>query len=70
MLDVAADRVDVQRLGQRELLFALDVEDQHGVGAGVAQHGRQFAGGQQQVLRVGAVAVEHGGHLAVAAGLT
>ena len=68
VLDVAADRVDVERLGQRELLLAVDVEGQHGVGAGVAQHGGEVVGGQQQVLRVGAVAVEHGGHLAVAAG--
>ena len=39
VLDVAADRVDVERLGQRELLLALDVEGEHGVGAGVSQHG-------------------------------
>ena len=68
VLDVAADRVDVERLGQRELLLALDVEGQHGVGAGVAQHGGEVVGVELEVLRVGAVAVEDGGHLAVAAG--
>ena len=68
VLDVAADRVDLQRLGQRERFRAVDVEGEHGVGAGVAQHGGEVAGGEHQVLRVGAVAVEDGGDLAVAAG--
>ncbi len=66
VLDVAADRVDVERLGQRELLLALDVEGEHGVGAGVSQHGSEVMPGQQKVLRVGAVAVEHRGDLALA----
>ncbi len=39
VLDAAADRVDVERLGQRQLLLAVDVEGQHRVGAGVPQHG-------------------------------
>lgn len=68
VLDVAADRVDLQRLGQRELLGAGDVECQHGVGAGVAQHGGEVAAVELQVLRVGAVAVEHHGHTAFTAG--
>ena len=67
MLDVAPDRVDVERLGQRELLLAVDVEGQHGVGAGVPQHRGEVMAGQQQMLRIGAVAVEHGGNLAGAA---
>ena len=48
VLDVAADRVDVERLGQRELLLAVDVEGEHGVGAGVAQHGGEVVAGQQR----------------------
>ena len=68
VLDAATDRVDFERLGQRELLLALDVEGEHCVGAGVAQHGGEVVGVEFQVLRVGAVAVEDGRHLAVAAG--
>ena len=68
VLDVAADRVDLERLGQRELLLALDVECEHCVGAGVAQHGREVVGVELQVLGVGAVAVKHRGHLAIAPG--
>ena len=56
------------RLGQRERLRAVDVEGQHGVGAEVTQHGGEVAGGELEVLGVGAVAVEHRGDLAVAAG--
>ena len=44
VLDVAADRVDVEGLGQRELLLALDVQGEHGVGAGVTEHGREVVG--------------------------
>ena len=68
VLDVAADRVDLERLGQRELLLAVDVEGEHRVGAGVAQHGREVVGVEFEVLRVAAVAVEDGGNLAVATG--
>ncbi len=68
VLDAAADRVEFQRLGQRELLLALDVEGEHRVGTGVAQHGREVVGVEFEVLRVAAVAVKDGGHLAVAAG--
>src|SRR6202008_3850229 len=52
VLDAAADRVDVERLGQRELLFALDVEGEHRVGAGVTQHGGEVVGVEFEVLRV------------------
>ena len=58
----------VERLGQRQLLLAVDVEGQHRVGAGVPQHGREVVSGQLQVLGIGAVTVEHGGNLAVAPG--
>ena len=68
VLDVAADRVDVEGLGQRELLLALDVEGEHRVGAGVTEHGREVVGVELQVLRVLAVAVEDRGNLAVAPG--
>ena len=68
VLDIAADRVDLERLGQRELLLALDVEGEHRVGAGVPEHRREVVGVEFEVLRVGAVAVEDRGHLAVAAG--
>ena len=47
---------------------AVDVEGQHGVGAGVTQHRGEVAGVELEVLGVGAVAVQHRGHLAVAAG--
>ena len=60
MRDAAADRVDRERLGQCQLLFALDVEGQHRVGAGVPQHGGKVLPGQLQVLWISAVAVEHG----------
>ena len=40
---------------------------EHRVGAGVAQHGGEVVSGQLQVLRVSAVAVEHGGNSAFAA---
>ena len=62
--------MDLERLGQRELLLAVDVERQHRVGAGVAQHGREVVGVEFEVLRVAAVAVEDRGHLAVAPGAT
>ena len=64
VLNVALDRVDVERLGQRQLLLAVDVEGQHGVGAGMPQHRGELMAGQQQMLRIGAVAVEHGGNMA------
>ena len=67
VLDVAPDRMDLERLGQRQLLLAVDVEREDGVGAGVAEHRGEVTAGQQQMLRVGAVAVEHGGDLACAA---
>jgi hypothetical protein len=70
VLDVAPDRVDLERLRQRQLLLALDVQGEHGVGARVPQHGGEITAGQQQVLRIGAVAVEHGGDLALAPGAT
>ena len=63
VLDVAADGMDVERLGQGELFGALDVEGEHRVGAGMAQHGGELVGGQLEVLRSGAVAVEDGGTL-------
>ena len=67
MLDVALDRMDLERLGQRQLLLAADVERQDGVGTGVPEHRGEVTPGQQQMLRVGAVAVQHGGDLAFAA---
>src|ERR1700722_19586661 len=63
VLDGAADRVDVESLGQRQLFFAVDVEGQHRVGAGVAQHRGEVVSGQFQVLRVSTVAVEDGGNV-------
>ena len=68
MGDGAADRVDVERLGQRELLFAVDVEGEQGVGAGVAQHGGKVVAVQLEVAGFGAVAVQHGGDATFAAG--
>jgi hypothetical protein len=68
VLDVAADRVDLEGLGQRELFLALDVEGEHCVGAGVPKHGGEVVGVELKVLRVGAVAVEDRGHLAEAPG--
>ena len=68
MLNVAPDRVDVERFGQCQLFLAGDVEGQHRVGARVPQHGREVVSGQFQVLGVGAVAVEDGGNLALAPG--
>ncbi len=70
VLDVAANRVDVECLRQRELLVALDVEGEHGVRAGVTQHGREVVGVKLEVLRVGPVAVEDRGNPAVAPGAT
>jgi hypothetical protein len=57
--------VDRQRLGQRQLFLAIDVEGQHRVGAGVTQHRGEVAPGQLQVLRLSAVTVEYGRDLAV-----
>ena len=68
VLDVAADRVDVECPGQRELFLAVDVESEHGVGAGVTEHRREVVGVKLQVLGVFAVAVEDRGNLAVAPG--
>ena len=44
VLDVVADRVDDDRLGERDLLRALDVEGQDGVGAVRAQDARRSRG--------------------------
>ena len=59
VLDVAPDRMDVQRLGQRELLLAVDVERSAPRWCRSAAAPRRNRGaGSQQVLRVGAVAVQ------------
>ncbi len=68
MLDVAADGVDDDRLGQRELVLAVDVEGEDGVGAVVTQHGCELEVGEGEVPGLGAVAVEDGGDLAGATG--
>ncbi len=51
MLDVVADRVDVDLLGQRELAGALDVEIDDRVEAVVTQDRGEVAGREVQVLR-------------------
>ena len=68
VLNGATDRVDIERLGQRQLLFALDIEGQHRVGAGVPQHRREVLSGQFQMLWVGPVTIDDGGNLALAPG--
>ena len=68
MHDVAADRVDVEGFGQRQLFFAGDVQGEHRVGARVAQHGGVVVSGQLHVLRLCAVAVDDGGNPALAPG--
>ena len=68
VLDVGADRVRHHGLGERELRRAADVEREHGVAALLADDPGELQRGQRQVLRVGAVPVEHGGDLAGAAG--
>ncbi|ETZ70872.1 hypothetical protein L835_3796 [Mycobacteroides abscessus MAB_110811_1470] len=52
MYQVAADRVDLDGLGEGQLLASLDVQGQDRVGARVAQDGREVMGGQVQVLGV------------------
>ncbi len=68
MGDAATDRVQGERLGQRELLGALDVEGEHRVRAGVAQHRGEVVGVEFEMLGITAVAVEDRDDLAVAAG--
>jgi len=64
----------LRRIGGCRALWSMpavrtgDVEHQHCVGARVPEHGREVAPRQFQVLRIGAVTVEDGGNLAVAAG--
>src|SRR5690606_15146375 len=69
VLDVVLQRVHGDVLGERQLrLVAVDVQRQHGVVPVVTDHPGELDGGQRQVLRVGAVAVEHRGDLACLAG--
>src|SRR5699024_850475 len=68
VLDHAGQRVHVDLLGQRELLLALDVQREDGVGARVAQDRGELERAEQQVAGLGVVAVEHGGDQEVAAG--
>jgi len=41
VLNGAADRVDIERFGQRQLFLTGDVEGQHRVSAGMPQYGRE-----------------------------
>ena len=68
VLEVALDRVALDRLRDGELLAALDVEGQQHVGAAVPDGVGELAGRQGDVTRVGAVAVDDGRHLAGPAG--
>src|SRR5690606_29984224 len=68
VLDVATDRVHDDRLGQRQLLLAVDHEVEHRVGAVLTQDRRERLGVERQVLGIGLVAVQHGGDVAVATG--
>jgi len=70
MLDVVAQRVDDDRLGQRQLGGVVDVEGEDGVGAVLTDDAGELQGGQRQVARVGAVTVEDRGDLAGATGAT
>ena len=67
VLERAADRVDLNLLGQRELRSALDVELEQGVGAGVLERHHRGVTRQGHVDRVLAVTVDDGGDLVVAA---
>ena len=67
VLDDRLDRVTLHVLGQRELLLAVDLDGQQGVGV-LERHHRVVAG-QGDVHGLGAVAVHHGGDLVVAADL-
>ena len=67
VLDDAADRVDLDVLGQRELLGAVDVEREERVGATVLEGHHRLVAGQDHVDRLVAVAVDDGGDLVVAA---
>ena len=55
--------MDVEGLGQGELLGAVDLKGEHRVGTCVPQHGSEVMTRQFQVLRLAAMAVEHGGIL-------
>ena len=61
VLDEALDRVALNLLGQCELAVAVELDRQQRVGGLQRQH--QVVTGQRDVDRVGAVAVEHCGHL-------
>ena len=67
VLDDAADRVDLDVLGQGELLGAVDVEREERVGATVLEGHHRLVAGQDDVDRLVAVAVDDGGDLVVAA---
>ena len=66
VLDEALDRVALHLLGERELAVAVELDRQQRVGGLEREH--QVVAGQRDVHRVGAVAVQHGGHLARRAG--
>jgi hypothetical protein len=67
VLEHAADRVDLDLLGQRELLVALDVELEQGVRAAVLERHHRGVAREGQVDRVVAVAVHDRGDLVLAA---
>ena len=65
VLDHSADGITLDRLRQRELVAALDLQREQDVGTGVGvQSPLELATGQRDVAGVGAVAVQDGGHLA------
>src|SRR5690606_20228156 len=64
------NRMHHNGFGQRELLFALDDEVDHRVRAVLTQDGGEGLGVDGRVLRIGLVAVQHGGDVTCAAGAT
>ena len=63
MLDVGTDGVGDHRLGERELRAPGNVQGDHGVASLLADHPGELSRRQRQVLRVGAVPVQHAGIL-------
>src|SRR5699024_1195915 len=67
VLDVVADRVDGDHLGQRELLALGQIQGEHGVDTVVTDDRRELQVREGQMLRLGVTAVEHGRDAAGAA---
>ena len=68
VLEDALDRMALDRLRDRELIGAIDVEREQHVHAAVLERLRELARRQRDVARVGSVAVDDGRDLAGAAG--